>query len=101
MNRQSRKKIITAEGSNAPKSTIILVFSHQRQIVRGANFLVTMPNRSIDQLLELNNIITKTRFAVNHAGRSKSCSNKRDRLLCALLGRKKKKLYFSLELDRR
>ena len=57
MNRQSRKKIITAEGSNAPKSTIILMFSHQRPIVRGANFLVTMSNRSIDQLLELNNIM--------------------------------------------
>ena len=55
MNSQSRKKIITAEGSIAPKSTIILVFSHQGQIVRGANFLVTMPTRSIDQLLELNN----------------------------------------------
>ena len=96
MNRQSRKKIITAEGSNAPKSTIILVFSHQRPIVRGANFLVTMPNRSIDQLLELNNIITKTRFAVNHAGRSKSCSNKRDRLLFALLGRKKKRIFLHL-----
>ena len=55
MNSQSRKKIITAEGSIAPKSTIILVFSHQGRIVRGANFLVTMPTRSIDQLLELNN----------------------------------------------
>ena len=73
MNRQSRKKINTAEESNAPKSTIILVFPHPRPIVRGANFLATMPNRSIDQLLELNNIIAKTRFAVNHAGRSKSC----------------------------
>ena len=55
MNRQSRKKIITAEGSSAPKSTIILVFSHQGRIVRGANFLATMPTRSIDQLLELTN----------------------------------------------
>ena len=70
MNRQSRKKIITAEGSNAPKSTIILVFPHQRPIVRGANFLVTMPNRSMDQLLELNNIITKTRYSFDAIIRS-------------------------------
>ena len=55
MNSQLRMKIITAEGSIAPKSTIILVFSHQGRIVRGANFLVTMPTGSIDQLLELNN----------------------------------------------
>ena len=55
MNRLSRKKLITVEGSIAQISTIILVFSHQGQIVCGATFLVTMPTTSIDDLFEFNN----------------------------------------------
>ena len=35
MNRQSRKKIITVDGSIAPKSAMILVFSHQPNCPRG------------------------------------------------------------------
>ena len=55
MNRQSREKLITVKGSIPQKSKIIMVFLHQGQIVREANFLVSIPTRSIDDLLELNN----------------------------------------------
>ena len=55
MNRQSREKLITVKGSISQKSKIIMVFLHQGQIVREANFLVSIPTRSIDDLLELNN----------------------------------------------
>ena len=55
MKRQSRRKSTTVEGSIAQISAIILVFLHQGQIVSGPNFLLSMPTKSIDDLLELNN----------------------------------------------